>query len=172
MAGPAARRCGMRVVAFAYIDMRHSSTRFMIDFGGQWPAAVYNSVQFVYLGLVLGYTGVVIIQNRSRLTTRASSIGFTMFAVGCVVGIALVVDLIGMNLSHLMGWWDSFRFLQSLYGPMFFVVMALICTGLAIPGAVRASTLARLAGRCVDRSSAGPPRTARRKRGAASGVAG
>lgn len=125
------------VVAFAFIDMRHSSTRFMIDFGGQWPAAVYNSVQFVYLGLVLGYTGVVILQNRSRLTTRASSIGFTMFAVGCVVGIALVIDVIGMNLSHLMGWWDALRFLQSLYSPMFFVVMALLCTGLAIPAAAR-----------------------------------
>lgn len=56
-----------------------------------------------------------------------------MFAVGCVVGIALVVDVIGMNLSHLMEWWDTLRLLQILYSPMFFVVMTLLCTGLAIP---------------------------------------
>lgn len=125
------------VVTFAFIDTTHSSTRFMIDFGDQPAAAAYNSVQFVYLGVVLGYTGAVILRNRSRLTARASSIGFTIFAVGCVVGIGLVVDVIGMNVSHLMGRMGLLHFLQGLYSPMFFGVMALLCTGLAIPAAAR-----------------------------------
>lgn len=125
------------VITFLFIDAPYPSTRFMVDFGHQWAAAVYNSIQFVYLGVVLAYTGVVILQNRSRLTTRASSFGFTTFAVGCFIGILLVLDVLGMNTSHLLGFWDQLQFLQGLYSPMFFAVMTLLCLGLAIPPMAR-----------------------------------
>jgi hypothetical protein len=121
------------LISFALIDMHHSSSSFMVDFGDQMAAAAYNSAQFVYLGVVLAYTGVVILRCRPRMTSRANVVGFTIVATGCLATLLLVLDVLGMNAANLLDWNSELTVLQALYSPLFVAVMALLCIGLAIP---------------------------------------
>lgn len=47
--------------SFSFISTQVSSTRFMLDYGDQFPAAVYSAIQFVYIGYVVG----VLLESRA-----------------------------------------------------------------------------------------------------------
>jgi hypothetical protein len=132
------------LIAIPFIEMPGSSTRFMADFGDQLAAAIYNSVQFVYLAVVMVYTGIVILRHLPLMTTRGYIAGFRTVAIGSFAALLLVFDVLGMNMTHLFGLRSALRVLQLAYDPLFVVVMVLLCAGLAIiPGSRLARSVTR-----------------------------
>lgn len=139
-------------VSFAWIEMEESSTLFMIDYGDQLAAAIYSSVQYVYIIGVLGYTGLVVARHLGSMASLGYQVGFGVVAVGCLAAVLLGLNVIAMNVVHVLGLDEALTALQQIYDPLYVAAMLFLCAGLAIvpvAGMVRASTRRRRAARVL-----------------------
>lgn len=142
---------------FSGVAAPYSSTSFMKDFGGQWPAAVYSAVQFGYIGIVIGITGYTCLRFRGDMSRPYFRIAFTLIGVGCSLAVIVVLAVLGMDVLHLQGDLVGMRALSLVYDGAFVGAMAFLCAGLALPPTARrisrrreSKTEATLVGRLAD----------------------
>ena len=123
--------------SFSAIVTQGSSTRFMVDYGDQWPAALYSSIQFVYIGYVVGVTGVTCFRFRGDMLRPYFRTAFTCIGVGCVFAVLLVILVLVMDILHLQGRLDAMRAISPIYDAAIVAAMTFLCVGLAIPPVAR-----------------------------------
>jgi hypothetical protein len=128
------------IVSFSFIDAPQSSTSFMAVYGGQWSAAIYSAVQFVYIGVVVGVTGYTCFRFRGYMNRPYFRIAFTLIGVGCALAVVLVLAVLGMDIFHLLGDLHSMRALSVVYDGAVLGAMIFLCAGLALPPVARRVT--------------------------------
>ena len=118
------------VVAFFFIDRGRSTTTFMLDLGAQSAAAVYSMIQFTYDAIVL--TAMIAVTVRQvRQTTGAERLPPLSVLVGSVLGIALPVVIVVMDVAHVAGDLGLMFSLGVVYGPLYLATFVFLCVGLA-----------------------------------------
>lgn len=128
------------IMSFSLIDAPRTSTSFMLEYGGQWSAAIYSAVQFVYIGVVVGVTGYTCFRFRGDMTRPYFRVAFTLIGVGCALAVVLVLAVLGMDIFHLLGDLDSMRALSVVYDAAVIGAMTFLCAGLALPPVARRVT--------------------------------
>ncbi|WP_454810368.1 hypothetical protein [Paenarthrobacter nitroguajacolicus] len=123
--------------SFSAIVTQGSSTRFMVDFGDQWSAAFYSSIQFLYIGYVVSVTGVTCFRFRGDMLRPYFRASFTLIGVGCALAVLLVVLVLVMDVLHLQGRLDAMRSVSPFYDAAVVAAMTFLCIGLAIPPVAR-----------------------------------
>ncbi|BCW58518.1 hypothetical protein [Arthrobacter sp. StoSoilB20] len=123
--------------SFRAIVTQGSSTRFMMDYGDQWPAAIYSAIQFVYIGYVVSATGVTCFRFRGDMLRPYFRTAFTFIGVGCSFAVLLVLLVLVMDVLHLQGRLDTMRAVSPIYDAAVVAAMAFLCVGLAIPPVAR-----------------------------------
>ena len=129
-------------VTFFLIEQDGSSTTFMLDFGMQVPAALYSSIQFTYVGVVMAFTAVTCLRYRPSMSSPGFRIGFAVIAAGCFAAIALVVVILTMNVMNLIGS-THLASVRQLYTPLYVLAIFLLCVGYATPPLYRMLARAR-----------------------------
>ncbi|WP_311215127.1 MULTISPECIES: hypothetical protein [unclassified Arthrobacter] len=124
-------------VSFSAIVTQGSSTRFMVDYGDQWSAALYSSIQFVYIGYVVSVTGVTCLRFRGDMLRPYFRTAFTFIGVGCSFAVLLVLLVLIMDVLHLQGRLDAMRAVSPIYDAAVVAAMIFLCVGLAIPPVAR-----------------------------------
>ncbi|MFF1830679.1 MAB_1171c family putative transporter [Paenarthrobacter sp. NPDC058040] len=124
-------------VTFSLIATQSSSTRFMLDYGGQVPAALYSAIQFVYIGYVVSVTGATCFRFRSDMSRPYYRIAFTSIGIGCAIAVLLVSIVLAMDILHLQGRLDAMRAISPAYDASVVAAMFFLCVGLAIPPVAR-----------------------------------
>ncbi|BCW83958.1 hypothetical protein NicSoilE8_16310 [Arthrobacter sp. NicSoilE8] len=122
---------------FTAIVAQGSSTRFMVDYGDQWAAALYSSIQFVYIGYVVSVTGVTCFRFRGDMLMPYFRMAFTCIGVGCSFAVLLVFLVLVMDVLHLQGRLDAMGAISPIYDAAVVAAMAFLCVGLAIPPVAR-----------------------------------
>lgn len=102
------------ITSFSLIDAPRTSAGFMLDYGGQWFAAIYSAVQFVYIGVVVSITGYTCFRFRGDMTRPYFRVAFMLIGVGCALAVVLVLAVLGMDIFHLLGDLDSMRPVSAL----------------------------------------------------------
>ena len=120
------------VLSFLGISAPRSSTRFMLDYGGQPAAAVYSAIQFSYIGVVVSVTGYVCFRFRRRMAASYFRVAFTLVGLGCALALVLVLAVLGMDIAHLMGDHSTMANLAIVYDLSFVGSMVFLCAGLAL----------------------------------------
>ncbi|MCP1413570.1 hypothetical protein [Paenarthrobacter sp. A20] len=123
--------------SFSAIVTHGSSTRFMVEYGDQWSAAVYSSIQFIYIGYVVSVTGVTCFRFRGDMSRPYFRAAFTSIGVGCSFAVLLVLLVLVMDILHLQGRLDAMRAVSPIYDAAVIAAMAFLCVGLAIPPVAR-----------------------------------
>ncbi|WP_394525406.1 MAB_1171c family putative transporter [Paenarthrobacter nicotinovorans] len=122
---------------FSLIATQSSSTRFMLDYGGQVPAALYSAIQFVYIGYVVSVTGVTCVRFRSEMSRPYYRVAFTFIGIGCAIAVLLASLVLVMDILHLQVRLDAMRAISPAYDALVVAAMAFLCVGLAIPPVAR-----------------------------------
>lgn len=125
------------IFSFSLVDAPWKSTSFMRDFGSQWPAAVYSSVQFLYIGVVVAITGFTCFKFRGEMAKPYFRVAFVFIGVGCAVAVVLVLAVLGMNVLHLVGKLEAMTRLSYVYDAAEVGAMVFLCVGLALPPVAR-----------------------------------
>lgn len=123
--------------AFFNIEAPVSSTRFMLDYGSQPAAALYSSIQFAYIGIVVGLTGYVCFRFRRRMATIHFRLAFTLIGIGCALALIVVFAVLGMDIAHVLGDLRTMGMLGVAYDVSFIAAMVFLCAGLALPPVAR-----------------------------------
>ncbi|WP_416416460.1 hypothetical protein [Paenarthrobacter aromaticivorans] len=123
--------------SFSAVVTQGSSTRFMVDYGDQWSAALYSSIQFGYIGYVVSVTGVTCFRFRGDMLRPYFRTAFTCIGVGCSFAVLLVSLVLVMDILHLLGRLDAMRAVSPIYDAAVVAAMAFLCVGLAIPPLAR-----------------------------------
>lgn len=123
--------------SFSSIGTQGSSTRFMVDFGDQWPAALYSSIQFVYIGYVVSVTGATCFRFHGDMMRPYFRTAFTCIGIGCTFAVLLVLLVLVMNILHLQGHLNAMRAVSPIYDAAVLAAMFFLCLGLAIPPVAR-----------------------------------
>ena len=125
------------VASFSFISTRGTSTRFMLDFGDQFPAALYSAIQFVYIGYVVSVTGATCFRFRAGMSRPYYRVAFTLIGTGCAFAVLLVMLVLVMDALHLQGQIDAMHAISPAYDATVVAAMAFLCVGLAIPPVAR-----------------------------------
>lgn len=125
------------IACFSMIEAPYSSTKFMMEFGDQWSAAVYSDIQFAYIGVVVGVTGYTCFRFRGDMSKPYFRLAFTLIGVGCFLAVVVVLAVLGMNVLHLQGDVAGMGALAVVYDGAFIGAMAFLCVGLALPPMAR-----------------------------------
>lgn len=144
------------IVSFSLVDAPWTSSSFMRDFGSQWPAAVYSSVQFLYIGVVVAITGFTCFRFRAAMARPYFRVAFVFIGLGCALAVVLVLAVLGMDVLHLRGELEAMTRLSYVYDAAEVGAMVFLCAGLALPPAARRlehRSDARAAAVLVDRLS-------------------
>lgn len=125
------------ILSFSLVDASRTSTSFMKDFGSQWAAAAYSSIQFLYIGAVVTVTGYTCFKFRGEMARPYFRLALTFISIGCCLAVVLVLAVLGMDVLHLMGEIESMMRLSYVYDAAVFGAMAFLCVGLALPPVAR-----------------------------------
>ncbi|MGO4186817.1 hypothetical protein [Pseudarthrobacter sp. TAF60_1] len=128
---------GTLVVSFGLVDAPRTSTSFMKDYGSQGPAAVYSSVQFLYIGVVVAVTGLTCFRFRGEMARPYFRVAFVFIGLGCALAVVVVLAVLGMNVLHLTGELEVMTRLSYVYDAALVGAMVLLCVGLALPPVAR-----------------------------------
>ncbi|MFE4198100.1 hypothetical protein ACFRJ9_19775 [Paenarthrobacter sp. NPDC056912] len=123
--------------SFSAIATQGSSTRFMVDYGDQLPAALYSSIQFVYIGYVVSVTGFTCFRFRGDMSRPYFRTALAFIGVGCSFAVLLVLLVLVMDVLHLQGRLDAMRAVSPIYDAAVVAAMAFLCVGLAVPPVAR-----------------------------------
>ena len=125
------------ILAFLGIAAPRSSTRFMLDYGDQPAAAVYSTIQFSYIGVVVSVTGYMCFRFRRRMAASYFRVAFTFVGLGCALALVVVLAVLGMDVAHLVGDLSTMANLSIVYDASFVGAMVFLCAGLALPPVAR-----------------------------------
>lgn len=125
------------ILSFSLVDAPRTSTSFMKDFGSQWAAAAYSSIQFLYIGAVVTVTGYTCFKFRGEMARPYFRLALTFIGIGCSLAVVLVLAVLGMDVLHLMGEIESMMRLSYVYDAAVFGAMTFLCIGLALPPVAR-----------------------------------
>lgn len=128
------------IVTFAMIDRSGHSATFMLDYGDQPAAALFSTVQFVYLAIVLLLTCLVCVRNMGRLRKARYRISARLLVIGCVLGLTLSALTFVMNGAHVMGHLDLMHGISVFYDITRTLAVLFLVLGLGIPPAIRIAT--------------------------------
>ncbi|WP_320536129.1 hypothetical protein [Pseudarthrobacter sp. IC2-21] len=128
---------GALIVSFSLVDASRTSTAFMRDFGGQWPAAAYSGVQFLYIGVVVAITGITCFRFRGEMARPYFRVAFMLIGLGCALAVVMVLAVLGMDVLHLMGDLEAMTRLSYIYDSALVGAMVFLCAGLALPPVAR-----------------------------------
>ena len=117
-------------VAFALIDRGSTTTNFMLDLGDQPAAGAYSIIQFTYYGIVVAAMATVALRQ-FRLRSGIQRIPAGSLIIGAILGVALSLVVIVMDLAHLVGNLELMTSLGVFYGPLFLLTFVFLCVGLA-----------------------------------------
>jgi hypothetical protein len=124
-------------LSFSLVDAPWTSTSFMKDFGSQWAAAAYSSIQFLYIGAVVTVTGYTCLRFRGEMAKPYFRLALTFIGIGCSLAVVLVLAVMGMDVLHLMGEVESMMRLSYVYDAAVIGAMTFLCIGLALPPVAR-----------------------------------
>lgn len=125
------------IVSFSLVDAPQTSTSFMMDYGSQWPAAVYSGVQFLYIGVVVAITGFTCFRFRGEMARPYFRVAFMFIGLGCALAVVMVLAVLGMDVLHLMGAIEAMTRLSYVYDAALVGAMVFLCAGLALPPVAR-----------------------------------
>lgn len=125
------------VSSFTLLDAPQTSTTFMLDFGDQLATAIYSSVQFVFIGSVMIYTGAVLAKSAPYLRSGRYRVGMRVLVFGCFIGVALSVSVLTMNVLHLAGELALMRTIGSVHDVLRLLTILVLAIGFAIPALLR-----------------------------------
>jgi hypothetical protein len=121
--------------SFSMIETTGSSTLFMVDYGGQPAAAVYSGSQHLYFGLVTLAMAVVCIGQLTNVR-GFMLVSTIVLLIGSIGQTLTCVDVIFMDVSHVLGNASLLRFGQSFYDYSNGLSIVLLAAGFAmLPGA-------------------------------------
>lgn len=118
------------IVSFVFIDQRGTTTSFMLDLGGQPAAAAYSMIHFAYYGIVLTAMAILAV-NRIRVSHGSQRFPPTSLLIGSLLGIALCMVVISMDVSHLLGNLDLMTSVSGAYGPLYLGTFIFLVLGFA-----------------------------------------
>ena len=118
------------VVAFSLIDRGSTTTNFMLDLGAQPAAGAYSIIQFTYFGVVITAMAAVAIRQY-RLRSGIQRLPAASLIIGALLGVALSIVVIVMDIAHLAGNLELMLAVGTLYYPLFLLTFAFLCVGLA-----------------------------------------
>ncbi|MFJ4264343.1 hypothetical protein ACIPYU_18030 [Paenarthrobacter nicotinovorans] len=124
-------------VLFSFIDAPATSTAFMQEYGDQPAAALYSTVQYVYIGCVMATAGWTCLKFRKSWSAGVYKVAFALVGWGCVSAVLLVIHVLLLDALHLLGEIETMKSLSGLYAGLNSTTFALLCTGLALPPARR-----------------------------------
>jgi hypothetical protein len=125
------------ILSFSLVDAPRTSTSFMKHYGGQWAAAAYSSIQFLYIGAVVTVTGYTCFKFRGEMARPYFRLALTFIGIGCSLAVVLVLAVLGMDVLHPMGEIESMIRLSYVYDAAVFGAMTFLCIGLALPPVAR-----------------------------------
>lgn len=124
-------------ISFPFIDAPEPASTFMLEYGDQWPAAIYSSIQFIYLGAVMLATGVVCVRNTSKMRRRRYRVGARFLSTACGLGVLLSLCVLVMNSLHLGGQIGAMRAIGGFYDILRVVVVLTMSIGIGLPALLR-----------------------------------
>lgn len=116
------------VGTFFLIEQGPSSTTFMLDYGSQLAAALYSTIQFSYVGVVMIYTAATCLRYLPSMSFIGFRAGFATIAAGCVLAVVLVGLILMMNLLNLVGS-PHLQTISVFYTPLYISAILLLCVG-------------------------------------------
>lgn len=125
------------IISFALLDAPQTSTTFMLDYGDQLATAIYSSVQFVFIGSVMIFTAAILAKNVPHLRSWRYRIGMRILVFGCLIGVALCLSVLTMNVLHLVGELELMRAIGSVHDMLRFLAILVLAVGFAIPPLLR-----------------------------------
>lgn len=121
---------------FLVIDRGTTTTRFMIDLGAQPAAAVYSIINFTYC-LIIVIAMLVLATRQYRHSTGIQRLPAALLSAGSAFGVALCLDVVGMDLSHTTGHLTLMHAFQIAYDLLTALTFLFLCAGFAVQPAVR-----------------------------------
>lgn len=119
----------VQVALLVMSDTQGSATSFTDEFAANPTAALYSATFFLWIGIVLGYTGVECLRRDNSGESRSFAIGFKILSLGCLAGLSAVsvkMLLIGLELARIQA-----EFMPPLY-LAYRVLIALTIVGFAV----------------------------------------
>lgn len=113
------------------------STTFMVSYGDQAGAALYSIAQYTYLGAVLTAMAVVAQRQRREAGSRREKVLTTLLVIGSWFGVALSVDVIWMDITHVAGWDAGMAVGQFVYPGLQSLTFLFLVVGLITAPATR-----------------------------------
>lgn len=110
---------------------------FMITYGERYAAATYSSAQYIYIAIVLVAMAVIAIQTLRATDVRRERAAAIFMFIGALFGIALSVDIVFMNITHVLHMNDLMYIGQTLYGPLNVAAIGFLVIGLASAPIIR-----------------------------------
>lgn len=136
----------VQVVLLSISDTYGAATNFTDTFASILTVALYQTSFFGWVGLVLGYTGVVVLGRDRHRESRSFGVGFDILSTGCLAG------LIAVSMKMVMIWLE-FADINTNFDPVFyvayrvFIALTIICfaAGFLLPsyGKIKAAFVAR-----------------------------
>ncbi len=126
------------VVLFTLVDAPTPTTRFMVDYGDQWPTALYSAVEMTYIAIVIGRSARAVV--REFRSGHGMGRIYWFFVVGAAAMVLLAVIAVGLDAAHVLGMSSVVAVLSVVYAPVFLASMVLLSIGSAggvLPDAVR-----------------------------------
>lgn len=124
------------IVAFVLIDLRGTTTTFMLDLGDQLAAAAYSTIQFLYYGSVLTAMAVLALRQL-QISHGIQLLPPASLLIGSIFGVMLTATVITMNLAHVANSLDVMTAVSVAYGPLYLLTFFFLCLGFAGQPAVR-----------------------------------
>jgi hypothetical protein len=125
------------IILFILIDAPVTSTSFMRDYGGQLAAGLYSAGQYIYIGAVMATAGWICWRFRKAWTTGIYTAAFALVGLGCLSAVLLVIDVLVLDVLHVLGVFAAVSDLSGIYVVMNTATFVFLCTGMALPPASR-----------------------------------
>ena len=118
------------VGTFLLIDRGSTTTSFMLELGNQPAAMTYSMIQFVYYAIVLSAMA-LLAARQIRTSAGAQRMPPASLLVGSILGVALSVVVITMDLAHVVGNLHLMSTVAVAYEPLHLLTFLLLCLGFA-----------------------------------------
>lgn len=118
------------VASFILIDKGSTTSFFMRDLGNQQAAAVYSIINFVYCGIIVAAMMALAMRQASQ-TAGAARVPPILLIIGSASGVALSINVIIMDIAHVLGALDLMHSIDFLYSVLSLATFVFLCAGFA-----------------------------------------
>lgn len=118
-------------VAFFLVDKKPiTTTSFMSEYGTQPAAGVYSGAQYAYLAIVIAAMGITAVRHLRDAHRKRERFTAWLLIIGSVAGVWLSVNIILMDIAHVIGAEDLLDVTSLFYYPLQIVTFAFLTFGL------------------------------------------